>query len=86
LNPSSEKLVASAVECENFDIENSVRNLYQYSKFVFLTCNVCAAYFPDCTSGKTKLKYMTDGMLLREFLGEPDLASYAVGLCRFESS
>lgn len=22
------------------------------------------------------LKYMTDGMLLREFLGEPDLASY----------
>ena len=25
-----------------------------------------------------KLKYMTDGMLLREFLGEPDLASYAV--------
>ena len=27
---------------------------------------------------KTKLKYMTDGMLLREFLGEPDLASYSV--------
>ena len=23
-------------------------------------------------------RYMTDGMLLREFLGEPDLASYAV--------
>jgi HrpA-like RNA helicase len=22
------------------------------------------------------IKYMTDGMLLREFLGEPDLASY----------
>jgi pre-mRNA-splicing factor ATP-dependent RNA helicase DHX16 len=34
--------------------------------------------FEDCTSDKTKLKYMTDGMLLREFLGEPDLASYAV--------
>ena len=34
--------------------------------------------FEDCTSEKTKLKYMTDGMLLREFLGEPDLASYAV--------
>jgi pre-mRNA-splicing factor ATP-dependent RNA helicase DHX16 len=34
--------------------------------------------FEDCTSDKTKLKYMTDGMLLREFLGEPDLASYSV--------
>ena len=32
--------------------------------------------FEDCTSEKTVLKYMTDGMLLREFLGEPDLASY----------
>ena len=32
--------------------------------------------FEDCTSEKTLLKYMTDGMLLREFLGEPDLASY----------
>ena len=34
--------------------------------------------FEDCTSDKTQLKYMTDGMLLREFLGEPDLASYSV--------
>ncbi|KAL8547096.1 hypothetical protein ACS0TY_006718 [Phlomoides rotata] len=34
--------------------------------------------FEDCTSEKTLLKYMTDGMLLREFLGEPDLASYSV--------
>ncbi len=32
--------------------------------------------FEDCTSDKTTIKYMTDGMLLREFLGEPDLASY----------
>ncbi|EYC01207.1 hypothetical protein Y032_0109g120 [Ancylostoma ceylanicum] len=32
--------------------------------------------FEDCTSEKTVLKYMTDGMLLREFLNEPDLASY----------
>jgi hypothetical protein len=32
--------------------------------------------FEDCTSDKTLVKYMTDGMLLREFLGEPDLASY----------
>ena len=32
--------------------------------------------FEDCTSEKTVIKYMTDGMLLREFLGEPDLKSY----------
>lgn len=32
--------------------------------------------FEDCTSEKTMIKYMTDGMLLREFLGEPDLAGY----------
>ena len=34
--------------------------------------------FEDCTSERTKIKYMTDGMLLREFLSEPDLASYSV--------
>ncbi|KAJ3302191.1 hypothetical protein HDV03_005249 [Kappamyces sp. JEL0829] len=33
--------------------------------------------FEDCTSEKTQLKYMTDGMLLREFLTEPDLQSYS---------
>lgn len=34
--------------------------------------------FEDCTSDKTQLKYMTDGMLLREFLTDPDLSSYSV--------
>lgn len=34
--------------------------------------------FEDCTSDSTILKYMTDGMLLREFLTEPDLGSYSV--------
>ena len=34
--------------------------------------------FEDCTSDKTVIKYMTDGMLLREFLTEPDLNSYSV--------
>jgi pre-mRNA-splicing factor ATP-dependent RNA helicase DHX16 len=34
--------------------------------------------FEDCSSDRTIIKYMTDGMLLREFLGEPDLASYSV--------
>ena len=33
--------------------------------------------FEDCTSERTVIKYMTDGMLLREFLAEPDLASYS---------
>ncbi|KAJ3312646.1 hypothetical protein HDV04_002788 [Boothiomyces sp. JEL0838] len=33
--------------------------------------------FEDCTSEKTIIKYMTDGMLLREFLTEPDLSSYS---------
>ncbi|XP_022085325.1 putative pre-mRNA-splicing factor ATP-dependent RNA helicase DHX16 [Acanthaster planci] len=34
--------------------------------------------FEDCTSDRTILKYMTDGMLLREFLSEPDMAGYSV--------
>lgn len=34
--------------------------------------------FEDCTSQRTIIKYMTDGMLLREFLNEPDLSSYSV--------
>uniref|UniRef100_T1J1A2 RNA helicase n=1 Tax=Strigamia maritima TaxID=126957 RepID=T1J1A2_STRMM len=34
--------------------------------------------FEDCTSERTIIKYMTDGMLLREFLGEPDLSTYSV--------
>ncbi|GAB9470862.1 Pre-mrna-splicing factor atp-dependent rna [Globisporangium polare] len=34
--------------------------------------------FEDCTNEKTVIKYMTDGMLLREFLTEPDLKSYSV--------
>ena len=33
--------------------------------------------FENCTSSKTVIQYMTDGMLLREILTEPDLASYS---------
>ncbi|KAI1637046.1 P-loop containing nucleoside triphosphate hydrolase protein [Biscogniauxia mediterranea] len=33
--------------------------------------------FEDATSDKTILKYMTDGMLLREFMTEPDLNGYS---------
>ncbi|GJQ14352.1 hypothetical protein GpartN1_g6143.t1 [Galdieria partita] len=34
--------------------------------------------FEDCTSPETKLKYMTDGMLLREALLDPELSAYSV--------
>lgn len=34
--------------------------------------------FEDCTSSETKIKYMTDGMLLRESLLDPDLNQYAI--------
>ena len=33
--------------------------------------------FEDCTSDATVVKYMTDGMLLREFLTNPDLGNYS---------
>ncbi|WFD03067.1 RNA helicase [Malassezia obtusa] len=33
--------------------------------------------FEDCTSDDTVVKYMTDGMLLREFLTNPDLGNYS---------
>ncbi|OKL60452.1 Pre-mRNA-splicing factor ATP-dependent RNA helicase-like protein cdc28 [Talaromyces atroroseus] len=36
-----------------------------------------AIRFEDNTSDKTVLKYMTDGMLLRELLTEPDLSAYS---------
>jgi len=34
--------------------------------------------FEDVTSADTKIKYMTDGMLLRELLLEPELSKYSV--------
>ncbi|KNC54205.1 uncharacterized protein AMSG_09995 [Thecamonas trahens ATCC 50062] len=34
--------------------------------------------FEDCTSDATVIKYMTDGMLLREFMSSPDLGAYSV--------
>ncbi|XP_068210643.1 pre-mRNA-splicing factor ATP-dependent RNA helicase DHX16 [Palaemon carinicauda] len=34
--------------------------------------------FEDCTSERTRIKYMTDGMLLREFLMDPSLEGYSV--------
>ena len=45
------------------------------------TCGQLVGYnirFEDNTSELTRIKYMTDGMLLREFLTSPDLANYNV--------
>lgn len=36
-----------------------------------------AIRFEDCTSEKTVIKYMTDGILLRESLRDPDLDGYS---------
>ncbi|CEF67609.1 Pre-mRNA-splicing factor ATP-dependent RNA helicase PRP16 [Strongyloides ratti] len=36
-----------------------------------------AIRFEDCTSEKTKIKYMTDGILLREFLSDSTLDQYS---------
>ena len=36
--------------------------------------------FEDCSSSKTVLKYMTDGMLLREAMSDPMLENYQVRL------
>ena len=36
-----------------------------------------AIRFEDCTSRKTIIKYMTDGILLRETLREPDIDHYS---------
>ncbi|KAJ2159904.1 hypothetical protein GGF46_002686 [Coemansia sp. RSA 552] len=37
-----------------------------------------AIRFEDCTSDKTEIVYMTDGLLFREFMTEPDLSGYSV--------
>ncbi|KAJ2777214.1 hypothetical protein H4R18_005269 [Coemansia javaensis] len=37
-----------------------------------------AIRFEDCTSDRTEIVYMTDGLLFREFMTEPDLAGYSV--------
>ena len=37
-----------------------------------------AIRFEDCTGPETKIKYMTDGMLLREVLLDDVLAKYSV--------
>jgi pre-mRNA-splicing factor ATP-dependent RNA helicase DHX38/PRP16 len=43
-----------------------------------------AIRFEDCTSKDTLIKYMTDGVLLRETLTEPDLDRWGCQLSRSE--
>ena len=60
-----------------------------FSFFVICSADSCARWsvmfqvgytirFEDCTSAETVIKYMTDGMLLRECLIDPDLMQYAI--------
>ena len=37
--------------------------------------------FDDCSSGTTKLRFMTDGMLLREAISDPLLTRYSKCVC-----
>ena len=47
------------------------------SLYMSVVCNPCllqvgySVRFDDCSSSATKLKYMTDGMLLREAISDP---------------
>jgi hypothetical protein len=34
--------------------------------------------FDDCTSDETRIKFMTDGMLMRELMLDPSLDRYSV--------
>ena len=42
------------------------------------SANIFAARFEDVTSAKTKIKFLTDGLLLREALVDPLLSRYSV--------
>lgn len=47
--------------------------------FTLVPCKVgYTIRFEDCTSPETKIKYMTEGMLLRECLIDRDLSQYAI--------
>ena len=46
-------------------------------------CSICMSVFfilrfEDCSGPKTLLKYMTDGMLLREAMSDPMLEKYQI--------
>ena len=41
--------------------------------------------FEDCSNENTRIKYMTDGILLREIMLDPLLTKYSVIIVRFYS-
>lgn len=55
---------------------NICSSLLNHSVFFSLQVGY-AIRFEDCTSEKTVIKYMTDGILLRESLRESDLDHYS---------
>ena len=63
------------VICMLLDTIPSLCHMKSTCNFFFIKVGY-SIRFEDCTSERTVIKYMTDGMLLREFLSEPDLKSY----------
>ena len=52
---------------------------YSIHSFFFITIKVgYTIRFEDCSSPETKIKYMTEGMLLRECLIDRDLLQYSI--------
>ena len=41
--------------------------------------------FEDCTSAETIIKYMTDGMLMREYLADNDLNRYSALIRKYRT-
>lgn len=54
------------------DVDQAHAGMVLHTQQTQVPSACCSKHHAD----KTLVKYMTDGMLLREFLGEPDLASY----------
>ena len=68
---------------EEMEVSLCPRKFYARSDTPFLKCQLgsivgYAIRFEDCTSDKTVLKYMTDGMLQHECLLDPDVNAYSV--------
>jgi pre-mRNA-splicing factor ATP-dependent RNA helicase DHX16 len=67
----------------NKKVSRKESSFYQMVLFIqemgkYLGNEVGSIHFEDCTSEHTMIKYMTDSILLREFLSEPNLQSYSV--------
>lgn len=75
------KRVSDEMGTQLGDFTEIIERLFSYGLFVF--CRLSgdevgyAIRFEDCTSENTVIKYMTDGILLRESLREPDLDHYS---------